>query len=188
MMCRRTSPPPYPPHKGEGENDVKRLALSEGTTHRARTLRRDATDAERLLWRALRENFATAHFRRQVPLGPYFADFASHRHRLVIEVDGGQHGVATTYDATRTAFLESQGYRVIRFWNPDVLHNIEGTITQIGIALALQTPPPCGEGQGGGPPASAGEKTSTPADSATPSWAADATRPHPYPPHKGEGA
>ena len=144
MMCRRTSPPPYPPRKGEGENDVKRLALSEGTTHRARTLRCDATDAERLLWRALRENFAAAHFRRQVPLGPYFADFALHRHRLVIEVNGGQHGEATTYDAIRTAFLESQGYRVIRFWNPDVLHNLEGVVTQIGIAL--QTPPPWGEG------------------------------------------
>lgn len=143
-VVRRRNPHPNPPHKGEGENEVKRLTLSEGTTHRARTLRRDATPAERTLWRALRENFATAHFRRQVPLGPYVADFASHRHRLVIEVDGGQHAEAVAYDAARTAFIEGEGYRVVRFWNPDVLNNVEGVITQID--LAVHTPPPRGEG------------------------------------------
>lgn len=92
-----------------------------GTVSRARELRKNATEAEKRVWRALRENFRGAKFRRQVPIGPYYADFFSFSAKLVIEVDGGGHGEAQSYDAGRTVFLESQGLRVIRFWNNPVL-------------------------------------------------------------------
>ena len=106
-----------------------------GTVSRARDLRKNATEAEKRMWRALRENFPSAKFRRQVPIGPYYADFFSFPAKLVIEVDGGQHGEAQDYDARRTAFLEAQGLRVVRFWNNDVLGNTEGVITQISLSL-----------------------------------------------------
>ena len=99
------------------------------TITRARDLRRNATAAEKLLWTFLREKLPSTKFRRQVPIGPYFADFASHSARLIIELDGGQHDEAT--DAARTAFLEQEGYRVIRFWNHDVMQNIEGILATI---------------------------------------------------------
>lgn len=99
------------------------------------------TDAEKLVWRAIREAFPDAKFRNQVPLGPFHADFCSHRARLVIEVDGGQHSVEA--DAPRTRFIEGEGYRVIRFWNHDVLTNIEGVIQVIATHLPS---PSVGEG------------------------------------------
>ncbi len=107
-----------------------------GTISRARELRKNATEAEKRMWRVLRENFRGAKFRRQVPIGPYYADFFSFSAKLVIEVDGGQHGEVQDYDARRTAFLESQGLRVMRFWNNDVLSNIEGVITMISESLS----------------------------------------------------
>jgi very-short-patch-repair endonuclease len=96
------------------------------------------TDAERTLWRVLRgykdKGF---HFRRQVPMGPYVADFACHPAKLVIEVDGGQHGLAghQAADDRRTEWLEGQGYRVLRFWNNDVLGNADGVAALIDAAL-----------------------------------------------------
>ena len=111
------------------------LNQPSGTVQRARELRKNATDAEKRMWRALRENFPDAKFRRQVPIGSYFADFLSFSMKLVIEVDGGQHGEAQEYDARRTAFIEAQGYRVIRFWNNDVLGNTEGVIAAISLSL-----------------------------------------------------
>jgi very-short-patch-repair endonuclease len=115
---------------------------------RARKLRRDVTEAERKLWQHLRSLRAEGtHFRRQATIGPYFADFASHQQRIVIEVDGGQHGEADRIerDAQRTSYLEKQGYRVLRFWNNDVLSNVEGIMECICAALydaAPQRPPP----------------------------------------------
>jgi very-short-patch-repair endonuclease len=94
------------------------------------------TDAERILWHALREALPEWHWRRQVPLGPYFADFASHGAKLIIEVDGGQHAQAVAADARRTAFLESQGYRILRFWNHEVLENVAGVLNRIAEDLS----------------------------------------------------
>ncbi|HEX2654394.1 MAG TPA: endonuclease domain-containing protein [Xanthobacteraceae bacterium] len=111
---------------------------------RARQLRRAMTDAERKLWWHLRRlPMEGAHFRRQATIGPYFADFACHEQRLVIEVDGGQHALAdrASADANRTAFLQSQGYRVLRFWNNDVLTNIESVLRVIHAELE-QSPHP----------------------------------------------
>ncbi|MEK6636657.1 MAG: DUF559 domain-containing protein [Pseudomonadota bacterium] len=120
---------------------MKRLALKAGTVERSRALRLNATDAEKMVWRALREAFPEAKFRRQVPLGSYFADFCSHSAKLVIEIDGGQHSETVDYDAARTSFINSEGYQVIRFWNNEVMENIEGVMARIQESLS-----PCGRG------------------------------------------
>ena|SRR5688500_15517152 len=104
-----------------------------GTVDHARRLRRDATDAEKRLWRALREALPDAKFRRQSPVGPYIADFLSFRLKLIVELDGGQH--APEVDARRTRYLEREGYSVLRFWNNDVLANTEGVLSQISLSL-----------------------------------------------------
>ncbi|RAU23655.1 endonuclease domain-containing protein [Paramagnetospirillum kuznetsovii] len=108
---------------------------------RARWLRANQTDAERALWKCLRELKTVGfHFRRQAPIGPYIADFASHAARLIIEVDGGQHGLedGVIADTRRTVWLEGQGYRVLRFWNSDVLGNMDGVMRVVRETLGLQ--------------------------------------------------
>ncbi len=104
----------------------------------ARILRGSGTDAERLLWSKLRAHYLDGHkFRRQHPIGRYVADFVCLDRRLVIELDGGGHaGVEqATADAERTAFLRAEGYEVLRFWNTDVLTNVDGVIAAILAAL-----------------------------------------------------
>jgi very-short-patch-repair endonuclease len=86
----------------------------------------------------LRETFPQAKFRRQSLVAPYYPDFLSFRHKLIIEVDGGQH--SEEQDAIRTRFLEAQGYRVIRFWNNDVLANTDGVLREIGRVLEETKP------------------------------------------------
>jgi very-short-patch-repair endonuclease len=110
---------------------------------RARSFRQNPTDAERRLWQKLRKlSPGSAHFRRQATIGPYFTDFACHTNRLVIELDGGQHAGSAT-DHIRSAYLNSEGYRVMRFWNNDVLENIEGVLqTIINTIEAPPTPDP----------------------------------------------
>jgi very-short-patch-repair endonuclease len=98
------------------------------------------TDAERVLWRALREALPGWHWRKQVPLGPYFADFASHSAKLIVEVDGGQHAEAAAYDRKRTVFLEAEGFRVVRFWNNEVLSNTNGVLEAIAQVLPKVSP------------------------------------------------
>jgi very-short-patch-repair endonuclease len=105
------------------------------------------TDAEKKLWWHLRRlPLENGHFRRQATIGRYFADFASHRHKLIIEVDGGGHGEdhQIAADAERTAYLQSRGYRVLRFWNNEVLNEIEGVMSVIHEALCdpADTAPP----------------------------------------------
>jgi very-short-patch-repair endonuclease len=113
----------------------------------ARQLRREMTDAERLLWRYLRaRRFEEVKFRRQELIGRYIVDFVSHDTRLIIELDGGQHTTQVAYDAERTRWLNSRGYRVIRFWNNQVLTETEPVLESIALALAapLPNPPPRG--------------------------------------------
>jgi very-short-patch-repair endonuclease len=108
---------------------------------RARTLRCDATEAEKKLWQHLRQPpFEQHHFRRQATIGPYFADFASHQLRVIIEVDGGQHSVSGS-DATRTRYLEANAYRVLRFWNNEVRENMSGVLAAIDTAINADRPP-----------------------------------------------
>jgi very-short-patch-repair endonuclease len=95
------------------------------------------TDAERKLWYFLRaKRFEGWKFRRQVPLGCYIVDFLCEDARLIVELDGGQHAERTERDSTRTQWLRAQGYSVIRFWNNDVLENIEGVLTTLSLAIA----------------------------------------------------
>jgi len=113
----------------------------EGAHHRARALRRHLTDAERRVWWIVRAKQIDGHrFRRQVPIGPYIADFACHEARLIIEIDGGHHDPASPQEIERRRFPEGQGYRLLRFWNNDVLQNLEGVWTMISAALAASSP------------------------------------------------
>ena len=94
---------------------------------RARALRYNDTDAEAKLWGALRAHrLGGGKWKRQVPRGAYIVDFLCEEGSLVVEVDGGQHADAVAYDLRRTAYLEEMGYRVLRFWNSDVLRNRAG--------------------------------------------------------------
>ena len=114
----------------------------------ARALRRNSTDVERVMWGLLRDRrFAGMKFRRQVPIGPYIADFASIEQRLAVEADGGQHGGAS--DERRDAFLAKRGWRVVRFWNSDVLQNRNGVLEHLLHLTKAPSPPPS--------PANAGE-------------------------------
>jgi very-short-patch-repair endonuclease len=118
---------------------------------RARAMRAEPTLAERKLWWHLRHRLAlpTSHFCRQVHLGRYIVDFASHSLKIVIEIDGGQHATQHKQDAMRTKFLESEGYRVLRFWNNEVLGNIDGVLEVIQSAcLTTPTPAPPHKGEG----------------------------------------
>ena len=99
---------------------------------RAQELRRQSTEAEKKLWLHLRNRqISGVKFRRQAPIGPYIADFLAVDALLVIELDGGQHSNRLRYDEKRTTWLERRGYRVLRFWNNDVLANTEGVIEVI---------------------------------------------------------
>jgi very-short-patch-repair endonuclease len=109
----------------------------------ARQLRRVMTPAERKLWWHLREaRFSNTHFRRQATIGRYIVDFCCHTCRLVIEIDGGSHAQRRQViaDARRTAFLNARGYCVLRFWNNEVLTNIEGVMTVIHDVLGGENP------------------------------------------------
>ena len=96
------------------------------------------TDAERKLWYALRDRrFAQFKFRRQVPVGPFVADFVCFEARLVIEVDGGQHAESLP-DKTRDRWFAANKFRVMRFWNNEVLSNLEGVMTVLAHALEVE--------------------------------------------------
>jgi very-short-patch-repair endonuclease len=98
----------------------------------ARRLRRDQTDAERKLWFRLRDHrLAGLKFRRQMPIARYVVDFCCESARLIVEVDGGQHAARGAEDKARTAALEAQGYLVLRFWNNEVLQNLDGVLEVI---------------------------------------------------------
>jgi len=99
---------------------------------RAKELRRDPTPAEVKLWARLRAHrMADAHFRNQHAIGNYIVDFCAPRRKLIIELDGSQHLKQEEHDAERTEFLKSKGYKVLRFWNDDVMNNIDSVLNVI---------------------------------------------------------
>jgi lysyl-tRNA synthetase class 2 len=105
----------------------------------AKRLRRNQTDAERVLWFRLRDRrLGGWKFRRQMPLGIYVVDFCCESRRLIVELDGGQHIKRAIDDQRRTRALEAMGYLVLRFWNNDVLHNTDGVVES--ILATLETP------------------------------------------------
>jgi len=108
----------------------------------AQRLRKNRTDAEIHLWQHLRRRqLDGSRFRQQVPLGPYVFDFLCVKSRLIVEVDGGQHAINVDTDEERTAWLKSRGFRVFRFWNNDVLKNIDGVLAAILKELEASPPP-----------------------------------------------
>ena len=112
---------------------------------RARQLRKDMTEAERALWAKLRRRQVLGHkFRRQQPLGDYVVDFVCLDKKLVVELDGGQHAVRHDYDAQRTRWLEDQGFQVVRFWNHQVLCELDAVLQAVAVALGPPTRPACG--------------------------------------------
>jgi very-short-patch-repair endonuclease len=146
-----------------GEGGLRRRRRTgEGArslTGEARELRSRMTDAERKLWFALKDRrFAAFKFRRQVPIGPYIADFLCFESRLILEVDGGQHADSVR-DVERDNWLAHNEFRVLRFWNNDVLQNLEGVLTSLAEQLdrtphptsrSRETPSPArGEGKNG---------------------------------------
>lgn len=125
---------------------------SDSRVERARELRRNMTDAERLLWSRLRRRQIHGRlFRRQHPIGPFIADFACAQAKLVIELDGGQHVERKEKDAARTRWLADQGYRVLRFWNHHVLTEIDAVVQVVATAILetpLPNPPPAARVEG----------------------------------------
>lgn len=132
---------------GEIENDFRGTLVKNGLTPLARELRRRQTDAEHMLWSHIKgSQLGGLKFRRQVPRGPYIADFVCEDALLIVELDGGQHGEpqGLAEDAIRTEYLERLGYRVLRYWNPDVLKNPLGLLDEI-LEIAterIKTPSP----------------------------------------------
>ncbi len=118
---------------------------------KARELRKNPTEGEQALWKHLRmRQLGGYKFRRQQPIGQYIVDFVSFEGRVVIELDGGQHSQQMDYDSKGTAWLEAQGYRVLRFWNNQVLQEIEAVkaivskVLEDGVNTPHLNPPPQG--------------------------------------------
>jgi very-short-patch-repair endonuclease len=108
---------------------------------RARAMRREPTEAERRLWGILRgQRLAGFKFRRQATVGPYIVDFLCHAEKLIIELDGGQHAESER-DRCRDAWFERRGYRVLRFWNTEMMTNRDGVVFAIGRSLSLDWTP-----------------------------------------------
>jgi very-short-patch-repair endonuclease len=117
---------------------------------RARKLRKNPTDAERFLWRYLRlRQIEGYRFRRQRPIGRYIVDFVCLERKIVIEVDGGQHNEETAYDAERDRWLQADGYRVLRFWNHEILTETKAVMEVIQKILT-EPPPSSSPARGGG--------------------------------------
>ena len=120
--------------------------------HNAKLLRKNMTDAERILWQQLRaKRFTGFKFKRQQPLGRYIVDFVCLEARLVIELDGGQHQDMVGQDAVRDAWLKAECYSVLRFWNNEFLQNQAGCLEKIlaelhAVTLSLNPSPLKGEG------------------------------------------
>ncbi len=106
--------------------------VTTASVSRARQLRKQSTDAEKILWRHIRSRqLAGYKFRRQAPIGKYIDDFLCYEQKLVIEIDGGQHQIRSKSDSERTNWLEAQGFRVVRFWNNQVLAETEAVLEAI---------------------------------------------------------
>ncbi len=140
-MCWRifVTPSPLPPLPQAGEGS--------STLNHAKSLRTNQTEAEQRLWYHLRAHrFMGLKFKRQKPMGRYVVDFVCMERRLIIELDGGQHAERASYDKIRDEWLRTQGYTVLRFWNNDVMQQLENVLEQIRSTLSPTPLPQAGEG------------------------------------------
>ena len=126
--------------KLEGGNMPRPPRSNPQTKHRAIELRKESTLAEQKLWARIRNDQLGVTFRRQHAIGSYIPDFCCPKAKLIIELDGSQHLEQVEYDAKRTKYLESLGYKVIRFWNKDVMKDIDGVIRAIMQAMESERP------------------------------------------------
>jgi very-short-patch-repair endonuclease len=126
-------------------------AMTDRQREFAHRMRKEPTDAERVLWKRLRHDIVLAgsHFRRQALVGPFIVDFGSRKAKIVVALDGGQHDWQQASDIRRQREIEAAGYRVLRFWNNDVLGNLDSVLNEIQNALP---PTPDPSRQGGGEP------------------------------------
>ncbi|WP_254606364.1 endonuclease domain-containing protein [Sphingomonas bacterium] len=130
-----------PPSRSREGSGVGTVAGVRRPTLNAQRLRREATPAERKLWRALSASQCGAKFSRQMPVGDYVCDFLSRSAMLAIEVDGDSHAATVDRDARRTRFIESRGIRIVRFGNADVMGNLEGVVAVVRAVVAERTHP-----------------------------------------------
>src|SRR5579859_1927815 len=121
------------------------------STDLARKLRHEGTEAEKRIWHLLRSLQIGTKFRRQQPIEGYIVDFVSFERRLIVEIDGGQHADPSDYEARRTRCLEVNGFRILRFWNNDVMENEEGVYERIMTELRAATTPSPSHAFGAGP-------------------------------------
>lgn len=112
------------------------LTTTPQTLRNAKQLRQQMTEAEKCLWSKLRNNQLGSKFRRQAPIGRYIADFYCHEHKLIVELDGSQHLEQQEYDQIRTEFFASQRIKLIRFWNNEVLFQLEDVLAMIKKAMS----------------------------------------------------
>ena len=150
--------------------------VKESLIYNARSLRAEMTDAEKKLWQSIRQIQLGVRFRRQHPIERFIADFACLDPKVVIEIDGGQHAENVSRDEDRTMVIESHGFKVLRFWNNEVLQNLEGVLQVIAQKLAPHPHPPS---QGAPAAASAGRFAGATHASRNPRYT--------LPPQKGKG-
>lgn len=154
---KSTLSPGPSPASGRGEIEAPRPTWERGggegdsLLDRAKALRAEQTDAEQRLWYHLRANRLNGlKFKRQKPLGPYIVDFVCMEHALIVEADGGQHEENQAYDQRRDNWLREQGFRVLRFWNNEILGETEAVLESIlAIALSPNPSPINGRGEQG---------------------------------------
>jgi very-short-patch-repair endonuclease len=149
LTASANSPSPFKGGVGVGVKHaiktqvVNMQRLSPNTKTNARNLRKNMTDVERLLWSKIRgRQLRGFRFRRQHPIGRYIVDFVCIELKLIVEMDGGQHGDQQQYDMNRTQWLQTKGYKVIRFWNNDVIDDLEGVMQAIYNHLPPSQPSP----------------------------------------------
>jgi len=135
---------------GGGYTIYKHQPRNQALKKYSRRLRKTMTDVERKLWYYLRHERLGVKFRRQYPIGQYIADFVCLEKHLIIELDGGQHALQTDYDKKRDAFFVGQGFKVLRFWNNEMVENEEGVLTTIlGALKGTPLPNPLPQGKRG---------------------------------------
>ena len=116
--------------------------VSPDHTSLAKNLRRNSTDTERLLWKHLRsKQIEGLKFRRQEPIGKYIVDFVCFEKKIIVEADGGQHASELVKDSLRSDWLKNEGFKILQFWNNDILQNTEGVLETIREACLTSHPP-----------------------------------------------